>query len=235
LRVTLKWLEKYVEIEESAQEIADMLTLQGLEVSECIPVRPRLEGVITSRIVSLEPHPSSQGLWVCRMETGEQNCTVLCGAQNVAVGDCVPLAVPGTSMPDGKVIEAATLHGIVSEGMLCSELELKLSEDNSGIMKLPADTSPGLEIGRALALEDDVLDVEVTPNRPDCTSVIGIAREVAGFTGQKMDLPVKNDLPLLTGEGVPFSVEILDPEDCPRYTARLLENVERTPGRDLSG
>ena len=144
MRVTLEWLKKYAEIEESPREVADLLTQQGLEVSECVSVRPRLQGVITSRVVSLEPHPSSQGLWVCRMDTGKENRTVLCGAQNVAVGDCVPLAVPGVAMPGGRVIQATTLHGVFSEGMLCSELELGLSEDHAGIMKLPSDTPPGL-------------------------------------------------------------------------------------------
>jgi phenylalanyl-tRNA synthetase beta chain len=221
----LEWLKKYVEIEESAQEIADLLTQQGLEISECVSVRPRLQGVITSRIVSLEPHPSSQGLWICRMDTGKEDRTVLCGAQNVAVGDCVPLAVPGTAIPGGKVIEGTTLHGVFSEGMLCSELELELSEDHEGIMKLPSDTLPGLELVRALALEDDVLDIEVTPNRPDCLSVIGVAREIAAKKQRELRLPK-----ISPEEQGPFSaeassVEILAPEACPRYVGRVLEGV----------
>ena len=229
MRVTLGWLKRYVALEESAQEIADLLTLQGLEVSECTAVRPGLKGVVASRIVSLEPHPSSQGLWVCRMDTGKDERTVLCGAQNLAVGDCAPLALPGTAMPDGRRIEAAALHGILSEGMLCSELELALSEDGAGIMKLPADISPGLEIARALALEDDVLDVEVTPNRPDCLSVIGIAREIAAGRKRELRLPqieLEEQGPSIDGVS---SVEILAPEACPRYVARILEGVRVGP------
>jgi phenylalanyl-tRNA synthetase beta chain len=225
LRVSLEWLKKYVEIEESGQQIADLLTQQGLEVSECVPVRPRLQGVITSRVVSLEPHPSSQGLWVCRMDTGKADRTVLCGAQNVAVGDCVPLAVPGTAIPRGKVIEATTLHGVFSEGMLCSEFELELSEDHAGIMKLPSDTSPGLELCRALALEDDVLDIEVTPNRPDCLSVIGVAREIAAKKRRELRLPKISPEERGRSSAEASSVEILAPEACPRYVGRVLEGV----------
>ena len=224
MQVTLEWLKKYVEIEEPAQEIADLLTQQGLEVSECLSVRPHLQGVITSRVVSIEPHPSSQGLWVCRMDTGKEDCTVLCGAQNVTVGDCVPLALPGTTLPGGKVIEAATLHGVFSEGMLCSELELELSEDHLGIMKLP-DTSPGLELGRALRLEDDVIDIEVTPNRPDALSVIGVAREIAAKKQRELRLPKISPEEQGPPGAEASSVEILAPEACPRYVGRVLDGV----------
>ena len=228
MRVTVGWLKKYVDIEESAQEIADMLTLQGLEVSGCFAVRPCLEGVITSRVVSIEPHPDSQGLWVCRVDTGKGISTVLCGAQNVCAGDCVPLAVPGTCLPDGKVIEAVTLHGVLSEGMLCSESELRLSEDHVGILKLLPGTSPGLDLGRAVALDDDVLDIEVTPNRPDCLSVIGIAREIAAKMQRCLRLPEGS--PQEEGpsvEGI-SSVEIHAPEACPRYVARVVEDLRVT-------
>jgi phenylalanyl-tRNA synthetase beta chain len=224
--VTLEWLKKYVDIEESAEEVAALLTRQGLEVSEVVPVRPHLEGVITSRVVSLEPHPSSHGLWVCRMDTGKEDRTVLCGAQNVAVGDCVPLAVPGTSIPSGRVIEATTLHGVFSEGMLCSELELELSEDHAGIMKLPKDTSPGVELARALTLEDDVLDIEVTPNRPDCLSVIGVAREIAAKKNRALRVPAVSLDEQGPSSHEASSVEIIAPEACPRYVARLIEGVE---------
>jgi len=225
LKVTLEWLKKYVEIEESGQEIADLLTQQGLEVSECVSVRPHLEGVITSRVVSLEPHPASEGLWVCRMDTGRENRTVLCGAQNVAVGDCVPLAVPGTAIPAGRVIEARTLHGVFSEGMLCSELELELSEDHGGIMKLPSDTSPGLELGRALSLEDDVLDIEVTPNRPDALSVVGVAREIAAKKQRELRIPKISPEEQDPSCDEVSSVEILAAEACPRYVGRVLEGI----------
>jgi phenylalanyl-tRNA synthetase beta chain len=229
LRVTLEWLKRYVEIEESGQEIAELLTRQGLEVSACAPVKPSLQGVITSRIVSLEPHPSVSGLWVCRIDTGKEARTVLCGAQNVAVGDCVPLAVPGSSVPSGRVIEATRLHGVYSEGMLCSERELDLSEEHEGIMKLPSDTSPGLALDRALALDDEVLDIEVTPNRPDCLSVVGIAREIAAGKGRKLCLPgfaLEEQGPSSASVS---SVEVLAPEACPRYVGRIVEGIRVGP------
>ncbi len=229
MQVTLGWLKRYVEIEESAQEIADLLTRQGLEVSECASVRPRLEGVITARVASLEAHPSSEGLWICRLDTGGEDRSVLCGAQNLAEGDCVPLAVPGTSLPGGKLIEAVTIHGVFSEGMLCSERELELSEDHAGIMKLPADTPPGLELEKALRLEDDVLDIEVTPNRPDCLSVIGVAREIAAKKRRELRFPKISLEERLPSSGEVSSIEILAPEACPRYVARVIEDVRVGP------
>ncbi len=229
MRVTLEWLKRYVEIEETGQEIAELLTRQGLEVSACVSVKPGLQGVITSRIVSLEPHPSVSGLWVCRINTGKEDRTVLCGAGNVAVGDCVPLAVPGTSIPCGRVIEATRLHGIYSEGMLCSERELDLSEDHEGIMKLPSDTSPGLALERALALEDDVLDIEVTPNRPDCLSVVGVAREIAAGKGRKLRLPRFALVEQAPSSAEVSSIEIRAPEACPRYVGRIVEGVRVGP------
>jgi phenylalanyl-tRNA synthetase beta chain len=132
-------------------------------------------------------------------------------------------------MPEGFKVKKAAIRGQESSGMLCSEKDLGLSEDHSGIMELPDTAEAGQSLSEALAIRDTLIEVDLTPNRPDCTSVIGIAREVAGFTGQKLNQPVKNDLPELTGEGVPFSVEVLDPEDCPRYAARLLKNVRIGP------
>jgi phenylalanyl-tRNA synthetase beta chain len=154
---------------------------------------------------------------------------VVCGAPNARSGLLTPIALPGVILTSGMKVKKAAIRGQESSGMLCSEKDLGISEDHSGIMELPASARAGESLPEALALLDTLIEVDLTPNRPDCTSVIGIAREVAGFTNQKLRQPVKNDLPELTGAGVPFSVEVLDPEDCPRYAARLLKNVTIAP------
>jgi len=227
--VTLKWLQDYVDIEEPVEEVADLLTRQGLEVSACFPASRGLKGVITARITSMEPHPEADKIWVCRMDTGKGEKTVLCGAQNVRAEDRVPLALPGTRLPNGKNIEATTIHGILSEGMICSESELGLSEDHEGIMQLSPQIHVGLPLDEALALDDDVLEIELTPNRPDCLSVVGVAREIAAKKKRKLRIPE----PSPTEEGPPAeeisSVEILDPDACPRYVARILEGIRIQP------
>lgn len=225
--VSFQWLKDYVDIEEPAEEIAEMLTRQGLEVSSCEPACPDLQGVVAGRVLSIEPHAEEQALSVCRVDAGRGECTVLCGASNVRTDDSVPLALPGARLPSGRSIEAATLHGVHSEGMLCSERELGLSEDHEGILQLPAETSAGTPLEQVL--EDYVLEIELTPNRPDCLSVIGIAREIAAKKGRKLRLPEIS----LTERGVAVekvaSVEILAPEACHRYVARILEGVRVVP------
>ena len=227
--VTLKWLQDYVAIEESPEELAEMLTRQGLEVSSCEPVSPGLEGVITGRIVSLERHPNEDKLWVCCVDPGKGEITVLCGAQNLQQNDVIPLALPGTQLPSGRAIESATLHGIVSEGMLCSEHELRLSEDHEGIMRLPVETPVGQSLEQALSLDDHVLDIELTPNRPDCLCLIGIAREIAAKKGRTLRLPSSSPRGESPSINEVSSVEILAPEACPRYVARILEGIRVGP------
>ncbi len=227
--VTLKWLKEYVDIEESAQEIAELLTFQGLEISDCAPVRTGLDKVITSRIISIDRHPEADKLTVCRMDTGSGESTVVCGAQNISTGDIVPLALPGACLPGEKVIEAASLRGVLSEGMLCSENELSFSEDHHGIMLLPSDTQVGQSLDGALNLEDDLLELEITPNRPDCLSVIGVAREIAAKKQRTLRLPqisLKEDS---RSADMACSIELSAPEACHRYVARVLEGIQIAP------
>lgn len=225
MRVTLSWLKQYVEILESAEEIASLLTNQGLEVSSCTPARADFQGVVTCRILSAELHPEVRSLHVCRVDAGSRERVVLCGAPNVVQGAVAALASPGTRLPDGRTIQAADVRGILSEGMLCSEAELGLSEDRAGILLLPDDVPVGKNLAEALSLEDHVLDVEVTPNRPDCLSVIGIAREIAAKKGTRLRYPrisAREDGPRASDAS---SVEILAPDLCPRYAARILSGI----------
>jgi phenylalanyl-tRNA synthetase beta chain len=222
LRFTYKWLQQYVALKEPAAEIADLLTRQGLEVVSCFAAGPGLPGVVTGRVVTADPHGTASGLVVCRVQIGNGERVILCGAPNVRPGLAVAAALPGARLPDGKQIEAATLYGVLSEGMLCSEYELGISEDHEGIMVLPADTPIGQPLDQALDLTDHVIEVEVTPNRPDCLCVLGIAREIAAKKGRSLRLPetaVREEDESIEKVS---SVQILAPEACPRYVARVL-------------
>jgi EMAP domain len=176
--VSLKWLKDYVDIDLTASELADKLTMAGLEVDEIKTVLPQFSGVVVARILSVKPHPNADKLSFCEVSDGKHNYPVVCGAKNIKSGDIVPLAKVGAVIPGEYTIKSSVLRGEKSEGMLCSEAELEIGDDASGIMHLPADLSLGLPLETALNISDTVLDVSVTPNRSDCLSMIGMAREV---------------------------------------------------------
>ena len=223
--VSLKWLEDYIDLELSAEELADRLTMAGLEVDEIQTLAPKFSGVVAAKILSVRPHPNADKLSLCDVTDGAETYPIVCGAKNIHAGDVVPLAKTGAVIPGGYTIKSTTLRGEKSEGMLCSEAELEIGDDASGILQMPADMALGRPLQEALDLGDTVLDIGITPNRSDCLSMIGIAREAAALTGKKMKMPdVKvresaQDVSLLS------SVTIEDADLCPRYTARLIQNV----------
>lgn len=229
MRVSLKWLKEFVDITETTTELVDKLDLSGTKVEAIHQLGGKLDGVVVGRIEKIEPHPNADSLTFVRVNIGDRTAGIVCGAPNIAEGQTVPVALVGAELPNGMVIRKAKIRGIESEGMMCSEVELGLGEDHSGIMIL----EDGLEIGAplvdALGLSDTVLELEVTPNRPDCLSMIGIAREVGAVTGRSYTKP---QVVLEEVDG-PISklveVEIADPELCPRYCARLIENVKVGP------
>ncbi len=228
MKFTLNWLKEYTDIDLPVETLADKLTMLGLEVDYVTELHQDLDAIKVAKIVAVRPHPDADRLSLCDVTVGEEVFQVVCGAPNAKADLLTAIALPGITLSGMKVKKAA-IRGQESSGMLCSEKDLGISEDHSGIMELSEDTREGQSLSEALSLRDTLIEVDLTPNRPDCTSVIGIAREVAGFTGQKLKQPIKNELPELTGEGVEFSVEVLDPEDCPRYAARLLKNVTIGP------
>ena len=227
--VSLKWLRDYVDCSLDPRELAEKLTMAGLEVESVNPGGPDFSGVVVARIESLKPHPNADKLSLCEVGTGDRTYRVVCGASNIKVGDLVPLATVGAAIPGGYTIRHSTIRGEASEGMLCSEEELKIGDDDSGIMILDPSLPLGEDLRKALDLEDTVLDVAVTPNRPDCLSILGIAREVAVITGSRLHYPET----VCPERGDPIesqtSVEILSPHLCPRYTARLIKNVRVRP------
>jgi len=218
--VSLRWLRDYVDIDPDPHDLAEKLTMAGLEVDEIKEVRPEFSGVVTAKILSLKPHPDADKLSLCEVTDGKDVFRVVCGAGNMRVGDVVALAKVGASLPGGYTIKSSKIRGELSEGMLCSEEELGIGLDATGVMILPPELPLGEDLTKALDLADLVLDIAVTPNRSDCLSIVGVAREVAAITGKKLRYPdIKVEE---TGEDIRevTSVDILDPELCPRYAAR---------------
>jgi|WetSurMetagenome_2_1015567.scaffolds.fasta_scaffold00022_73 phenylalanyl-tRNA synthetase beta chain len=229
MKFSLSWLNDFVDITVSAEEIQVVLTSVGIEVASL--VRRRIPaGIKVAKVLSVDKHPNADKLRVCTVDAGEQSpLSIVCGAPNVAPGMIAPLASVGTKFENGPVISRAKLRGVESSGMLCSERELGLSNDHSGLMSLPLDMKIGAELSEYYP-EDSLFEIEITPNRGDCLSVLGVAREVAA----KLGLPLKNAglSPAETpGPGIDdfISVAIGAPQPCPRYCGRLVQNVRIAP------
>ncbi len=227
MKFTVKWLKKYVDFDIPVDELADRLTMLGLEVDAVTPLYESLNAIRVARVITVSKHPGADKLSLCDVQVGSEQKRVVCGAPNVKEGMLTAIALPGVTMPEGFKIKKSKLRGEVSEGMLCSEKELGLNDSHAGIIELPDTCKDGESLTSALELSDYMIEIDLTPNRPDCTSVIGIAREVAGFTGAKLVLPEPASLE--TTDDPPFSVEVVDTEACPRYAARLLKNVKIGP------
>jgi phenylalanyl-tRNA synthetase beta chain len=231
MRVPLGWLADYVALDIPAHELADKLTMTGLKVEAVEQIGADWEDVRTGKIVRLEPHPTSnKPLWVAEVDVGDRAITIVTGAPNVSLGAVVPVVLVGGRLPHGPDgnpmrIESRPMAGITSQGMLCSERELGISDEHSGILILPPDTPTGVPLRGVLG--EDVLDIETNPNRPDTLSIIGIAREVAAITEQQLTLPdlgIIGDVQWLDEESIRVDVDA--PDLCPRYAALRIEGVE---------
>lgn len=231
MKISLNWLSDYVDLPETADELARLITLAGLEVEGVEHLGEGLDGVVVARIVESAPHPDAGKLSVNKVDAGQgELLQIVCGAHNYAVGDKVPLATIGTVMPGGVRIERASLRGVESFGMLCSARELGVSEDHAGLLILDPALAVGTPIAEALHLRDTVFEVNVTPNRGDCLSHIGVAREVAALTGRPLRLP-EIHIEEAAGPAVAslLRVGIDAPERCRRYAARVVEGVKIGP------
>ena len=237
MQVSIKWLKDYVEIDEPAEKIADRLTMAGVPVERIVRADEGLEKVITGRIEKITAHPDSDHLLVCQLNMGSAELTqIVTGASNVREGHIVPVATVGAVLPDGKKISKGKLRGIPSNGMMCSAGELAIDteglpdEQVNGIYILPSDTPVGVPAAQVLGLDDVILEFELTANRADCFSVIGIAREVAALTGKSLRMPtieVKETAGVRAADLV--SIHIDDKELCRRFSARVLRDVKVAP------
>jgi phenylalanyl-tRNA synthetase beta chain len=223
MRINIDWLRDWVDIEVTPEELAEQLTLAGLEVDAVLPVAGQFEGVVVARVETVEPHPGADRLRLCKVDDGTSLHDVVCGAPNVAPGVVVPFARVGARLPSGDKIKAAKLRGAVSNGMLCSARELELSDDASGLLLLAADAPIGATLRDHLRLDDAVLDIDLTPNRGDCFSVLGIAREVAARSGMALHGPEVARVPPKTDAAFPVRLEA--PAACPRFAGRVIRGV----------
>lgn len=246
MKVSLKWLSEYVEVPSDLKSFCDRLDLTGTGVEGVEVAGATFDKVVVGQIVEKKAHPDSDHMWVCQVNVGENNLgedgnpeplQIVCGAQNFNENDKIPVALVGAEFGDFK-IKKSKLRGVVSNGMNCSERELGLGSDHDGIMILPADAPVGMAFADYMKLSDKILDLEITPNRPDCLSLAGMAREVGAmyecdFTDPLddpiFDLGENQDL-----EPTPSSVQVTisDPARCDRYTARVIENVKVGPSPD---
>ena len=230
--VTYNWLKEFVDFDYTPQDLCDRLTMLGLEVDALEEIGGGLDSVIVAKLESVEQHPDADRLTVCQVNNGTDVVQVVCGATNHKTGDLIALAQPGSVLPGDFKIKKSKIRGQVSMGMLCSEKELGIAEDAAGILILPEGLELGQPVFDALNLKDFMIEIGLTPNRPDCLSVVGVAREVAAMCDQKLNLPAPVISESTQKIDEKTSVTIEDSELCPRYAARMISNVKIGPSPD---
>lgn len=233
MKIPVGWLKEYVDFEDSLDGLSDKLTFAGLEVENIETIGGTFEGVVVGEIIQIEPHPNADKLRLCTVEYGaEQTMRVVCGAPNVEVGGKYPFAPVGTTLPGGFTLKRAKIRGEVSMGMLCAGDELGLGGEHSGLLVLDAASTPGTPFADLMPPPEYVFELEITPNRPDCLSIIGVAREVAAIYGAELKIPSVELTE--TGDAVEnlVRVKVQDPKKCPRYTARVLKDAKTGPSPD---
>ena len=233
MKFALSWLKEYVDFDDTIAGLSDKLTFAGLEVEHIETLGGTFEGVVVGEVRQIEPHPNADKLRLCTVEYGAaETLRVVCGAPNVAVGGKYPFATVGTTLPCGIKLKKAKIRGVESLGMLCAKDELGLGEDHSGLLVLDASLKPGTPLAAVMGPAETVFELEITPNRPDCLSIIGIAREVAAIYGKPLKMPsieLKESSEPVEKE---VSVEVKDSGKCPRYTARVLKGAKIGPSPD---
>ncbi|MGI6097860.1 MAG: phenylalanine--tRNA ligase subunit beta [Dethiobacteria bacterium] len=231
MRFSVEWLRDYIDFDLSPEELAEKLTLAGVEVEGITPFHNRLDNVVAARVISIRPHEHADRLTVVEVDAGERRYEVVCGAQNINKGDLVAFALPGAHLPGGLEIKEREIRGVKSYGMLCSaeELGLEFVQEAEGILILDHGVEPGKKLSDILQFDDQIFELDLTPNRADCLGLLGIAYEVAALTGNKVRVP---SVPLKE-LGAPverlLEVEVQNPDLCPRYTARVIREVNVKP------
>ncbi len=234
---SIDWLKQYVDIDVTPEELAEKLTRVGLEVESVNYLGEGIEGVVTGKVTQIERHPDSDHLWVCMMDVGgPEILQILTGAQNVHQYDMVPVAVVGSSLPNGMKLKKAKMRGLDSFGMLCSASELGidakllLPEQREGIFILPPDTPIGVDVKKVLGLDDVVLDIDLTANRGDCTNIIGLAREAAAVLGKELRMPDMSVAEKAGGNAADMAaIEVQAKDLCSRFSVRVLKNIKIGP------
>jgi phenylalanyl-tRNA synthetase beta chain len=226
MKIAESWLREWVDPDLDSEALGHQLTMLGLEVDGVDTEGAGLDGVVVAEVLGVRKHPDADRLTVCKVSAGGEEIDVVCGAPNVTTGMKSPLAVPGITLPNGVRLRKSKIRGIVSNGMLCSAVELGLGEESDGILELPDDAPAGMPLTEYLGLPDRVFDLDLTPNRGDCFSVLGVARDVAALTGSPLKPPDVAPVPASIDDILP--VEIPLPEGCPSFAGRLIRNIDPT-------
>jgi len=227
MKFSENWLRELVDIPVDRDTLTHRLTMAGLEVEGVEPIGAALDGVVVAEIVGCEPHPNADKLRVCQVAAGKDKVLqIVCGAPNARAGLKAPLATIGAILPNGVEIKQAALRGVDSQGMLCSAKELGIDADASGLMELPADAPVGENLARYLGLPDASLELKLTPNRPDCLSVHGLARDVAALFGSRFHAPALEAQ--VAGSTSQRAIRLDAGADCPRYLGRIIEGIDTT-------
>ena len=224
MKISETWLREWVNPPISTEQLVTQLTMAGLEVDSVTPVAGQFDKVVVAKVITAIPHPAADKLTLCTVEWGgETSLSVVCGASNVRAGLIVALALPGATLPNGMVITETKLRGELSQGMLCSAAELGLQDEASGILELPEDAPIGVQIREYMTLDDSILDLDLTPNRADCFSVLGVAREVA--TQNAISLFEREFTTHQPTHQEIVSVHLDEPDACPRYCGRIIRDI----------
>ena len=240
MKAPLSWLKDYVDINVTEDVLASKLVSAGFEIEDVIRPSDQYVNIKAVKILSMDKHPNADKLRICQVDAGDRTLQIVTAATNVSVGDVVALAIDGARLPDGTEIKKGELRGVLSEGMFCGGSELKLTAGDypqagiDGVFIFPSDVVPGTDINDFLGTNDVVFDISVTANRPDCNSIIGIAREISAVLG----VPMKDtfSLPMIEEKGQindSLKVSVLDEELCPRYLAKMLKDVRIAPSDEL--
>ncbi len=235
MRVPIGWLSTLCDSGLAPRDLAERLSMTGTEVERLAEMGvASTEGFVVGHVISAGPHPDADRLRVCSVDTGDgEPRTIVCGAPNVDAGQTVAVALPGAVMPDGTKLRKAKLRGVASAGMILSETEMELGEESDGIAVLEGvDAAPGSPLADVLPIAESVLELEITPNRPDCLGMFGVAREIHAFTGAELAAPPWATDAEADGDGSVSdlaSVRVDVPELCPRFTARAFTDVEVGP------
>jgi phenylalanyl-tRNA synthetase beta chain len=224
--ISLKWLKDYVEVNENINELEHAMTMIGQEVEAIEEQGKNLDNVVVGQIIEYGKHPDSEKLTLLKVNTGDEVLQIICGATNHKNNDKVAVAKIGAVLPGDFVIKKTKIRGVESHGMLCSEKELGIGDSHEGIIILPEDAEIGTPLKEYLGLDDVVFELEITPNRPDCLSHIGIAREIAAYYNRKVKYPKANFTTLSESVDDNLKVTVNDKEGCKRYVARIVKDVE---------
>ena len=222
MKISLQSLSRWVEVGNDVPALSHALTMAGLEIEGQSTAAPPMSGIVVAEVLATSKHPDAEKLSVCRVHDGAQEIQIVCGASNVRAGIKVPLATVGATLPGGMEIKKAKLRGVESFGMLCSAKELGLAEESQGLLELPAELKAGQDVVKALSLDDIVFEINLTPNRGDCMSVLGVAREIAANRGSMLSMPEQCQIPASHEQTFPVRI---DSSGCGKFVSRIIKGI----------